>query len=284
MPVGALAVPPMAASTSWRGRLTVQPCAGTVSLCCCCCCCWWCWWSSRSAMSIWQSLIGCGPSSRRPLFRSLARRVPRRAGTKHACRHQRSDTRTARGVGGRPPRELVRSGDQRVSITDTPGGSSLGWSFAPDNVIVVSARPTTPDVVVEEFVRALEPVSGSELGEACAWGTHVRCNIDANAAAIGPSRLSLAARTVSNDRNGMLQRTRLTRRADRSSDRCSDRNGRPRPRRPRACRGDLVDDCPSDAIERHHGVAESGVHYGAGHPPDHARLLVLGDHVATSVA
>ena len=37
MPVGALAVPPMDASTSCGGRLTVQPCAGTVSLGC-----WWC--------------------------------------------------------------------------------------------------------------------------------------------------------------------------------------------------------------------------------------------------
>ncbi len=29
--------------------------------------------------------------------------------------------------------------DERVSITDTPGGRSIAWSFAPDNVIVVSA-------------------------------------------------------------------------------------------------------------------------------------------------
>jgi len=36
----------------------------------------------------------------------------------------------------------------------------------PDNVIVVSASPTTPEWVVEEFVRALEPVSGSHLAEA----------------------------------------------------------------------------------------------------------------------
>jgi len=36
----------------------------------------------------------------------------------------------------------------------------------PDNVIVVSASPTTPDGAVEEFVRALEPVSGSLLAEA----------------------------------------------------------------------------------------------------------------------
>ena len=80
---------------------------------------------------------------------------------------------------GYPP-ELVRLrfdgetnrgtlGDKRVSITDTPGGRSIAWSFAPDNVIVVSASPTTPDGVVEEFVRALEPVSGSEL--AAAWAS-----------------------------------------------------------------------------------------------------------------
>jgi len=54
-------------------------------------------------------------------------------------------------------------------------GSSLrileqlgAWSFAPDNVVVASASPTTPDGVVEEFVRALEPVSGSHLTEAYA--------------------------------------------------------------------------------------------------------------------
>ena len=58
-------------------------------------------------------------------------------------------------------------GDKRVSITDTPGGRSIAWSFAPDNPIAVSASPTTPDGVVEEFVRSLEPVSGSELAAAC---------------------------------------------------------------------------------------------------------------------
>jgi len=35
-------------------------------------------------------------------------------------------------------------------------------------LIVVSASPTTPDGVVEEFVRALEPVSGSHLAKAYA--------------------------------------------------------------------------------------------------------------------
>jgi len=40
------------------------------------------------------------------------------------------------------------------------------WSFAPDNVIVVPTSPTTPDGVVEEFVRALEPVSGTHLAKA----------------------------------------------------------------------------------------------------------------------
>jgi len=59
-------------------------------------------------------------------------------------------------------------GDKQVSITDTPGGRSIGWSFAPDNLIVVSGTNTTPDGVVEEFVRALEQVSASELETACA--------------------------------------------------------------------------------------------------------------------
>ena len=71
----------------------------------------------------------------------------------------------------RPPcptaRRIFELGDKRVSITDTPGGRSIAWSFAPDNPIAVSTSPTTPDGVVEEFVRALEPVSGSELAAAC---------------------------------------------------------------------------------------------------------------------
>jgi len=46
-------------------------------------------------------------------------------------------------------------------------GQLEAWEVT-HHVIVVSVSPTTPDVVVEEFVRALEPVSGFHLAEAYA--------------------------------------------------------------------------------------------------------------------
>ena len=103
------------------------------------------------------------------------------------------------------------------------------------------------------------------LGDKRVSITDTTVRLSSNAAAIGPLLHSLAARNVSIDHIGTRPRTRLTRRADRSSD----RNGRPKRRPEAACR-DSVDDRSGDSIERHHGVAESGVHHRSGHPPDHA--------------
>jgi len=55
----------------------------------------------------------------------------------------------------------------RVGTSLRTLGQLGAWELT-HHLIVVSASPTTPDGVIEEFVRALGPVSGFHLAEAYA--------------------------------------------------------------------------------------------------------------------